>query len=83
MESAEYYDDESRFESLLNNDNELDRTNVDNLCIILEEIRSIEERLDQKINNIALNVCRIKEADNLKSLLSRDRVNHITGEILY
>ena len=73
-------DDESRFESLLNNDNELDRTNVDNLCIILEEIRSIEERLDQKINNIALDVCRIKEADNLKSLVSRDPVNHITEE---
>ena len=61
-------DDESRFESLLNNDNELDRTNVDNLCILLEEIRSIEERLDQKINNIALDVCKIKEADNLKSV---------------
>ena len=72
--------DESQFESLLNNGNELDRTNVDNLCIILEKIRSVEERLDKKINNIALDVCRIKEGDNLKSLLSRDRVNHITEE---
>ena len=76
-------DDESLFESLLNNDNKLDRTNVDNLCIILEEIRSTEERLDQKINNIALNVCRIKEADILKSLLSRDRVicNQLTERV--
>ena len=60
--------DESQFESLLNNGNELDRTNVDNLSIILEEIKSIEERLDHKINNIALDVCRIKEA--LKSKIS-------------
>ena len=37
-------DDESRFESLLNNDNELDRTNVDNPCILLEEIRSIRPK---------------------------------------
>ena len=65
------------FDHRINNGNELDRTIIDNLSIISEEIKSIKESLDQKIN-IALYVCSIKEADNLKSLLSRNRVNHIT-----
>lgn len=79
-ENLNVNDGVSQYETSLIHGNESDKTNIDSLSTILEEFKSVERRLDRKIDDIALDIRRIKEADNFKSPLSRDQVNHITEE---
>ncbi|CAB3992512.1 Hypothetical predicted protein [Paramuricea clavata] len=71
-ENLNVNDGVSQYETSLNHGNESDKTSIDSLSTILEEFKSVERRLDRKIDDIALDIRRIKEADNFKFPLSRD-----------
>ena len=66
-ENLNVNDGVSQYETSLIHGNESDKTNIDSLSTILEEFKSVERRLDRKIDDIALDIRRIKEADNFKS----------------
>ncbi|CAB4029410.1 Hypothetical predicted protein, partial [Paramuricea clavata] len=56
---------------------------ADAFAQILERILTIEEKLNTKIDDVALQVCNLKEADDLHEKISHDYITNIKHENKY
>ena len=56
------------------------KTTSEDFAVILEKIESIEDKLERKIEDIALDVCKFKEANNLKLSLTHEYICRIKEE---
>ena len=56
------------------------KTTAEDFVVILEKIKSIEDKLERKIEDIALDVCKLKEANNLKLSLTHEYICRIKEE---
>ena len=61
-------------------DDRSSKTSAEDFAVILENIESIEDKLERKIDDIALDVCKLKEIDNFKLSLSREYICRIKEE---
>ncbi|CAB4044950.1 Hypothetical predicted protein, partial [Paramuricea clavata] len=53
---------------------------ADDLTMILEKIEKIEQKLERKIDDISLEVCKFRDADSFALTLSREHISFIKDE---
>ena len=58
----------------------LAKITVEDLTMILEKIEKIEQKLERKIDDISLEVCKFQDADSFALTLSREHISYIKDE---
>ena len=58
----------------------LAKITAEDLTMILEKIEKIEQKLERKIDDISLEVCKFQDADSFALTLSREHISYIKDE---
>ena len=53
---------------------------AEDLTMILEKIEKIEQKLERKIDDISLEVCKLQDTDSFALTLSREHISFIKDE---